>query len=104
DGRTTDPAFVLETDARPAALSSFTGLDPNGTWKLFLADLQNGQTATLDSWSMSISEIPEPVNVALVIFGLLVLGGTLTRAAWRARSAARRAEAPATAAAPVIRE
>jgi|ERR1019366_2844895 hypothetical protein len=56
--------------------AGFNGLDPNNTWGLVLWDnstsgIENG----LVSWSMSITAVPEPVNVALGIFagGCLVV-------------------------------
>ena len=42
DARITDPDVVLNTDSRSATLSSFNGLDPNGTWTLFIADASGG--------------------------------------------------------------
>ncbi len=49
--------------------SKFGGDDPSGTWTLFFADVSSGGNATLDSWSLGITAVPEPVNVALGIFG-----------------------------------
>ncbi len=62
-------------------LASFNGQNPNGTWTLFFADLSGGGgQATLNGWSLDITAVPEPVNVALGVFaGLFVLGGL-----WRA--------------------
>lgn len=48
---------------------SFNGLNPNGTWTLFLADLSSGGVSQLVSWELDITPVPEPVNVALGIFG-----------------------------------
>lgn len=57
-------------------LVSFNGANPNGTWTLFFADLSAGDTSTLNGWSLDITAVPEPVNVALAIFGGLLV-------AWR---------------------
>jgi len=65
DGRTTDPFDVLNTDSRPAMLSSFTGLGANGTWTLFIADQSAGETSTLQSWSVTITGVPEPSTLLL---------------------------------------
>ena len=46
---------VLDTDAGTAYLSSFNGLDPNGEWILFIADMAGGDLSTLDSWGLQIS-------------------------------------------------
>ena len=57
--------------ARDNTLDVFTGggVNPNGTWTLFFADMSASHAATLDSWSVSINAVPEPVNVALMVFG-----------------------------------
>jgi subtilisin-like proprotein convertase family protein len=73
DGRITDPYFALDTDPRPAMLSNFIGLDPNGTWTLFVADQSAGQTSTLQSWSMTITGVPEPSAALLGGLGVLLL-------------------------------
>ena len=50
--------------------SSYNSIDPNGTWTLFFSDVSGGGgTATLNSWSLDITAVPEPVNVALEVFG-----------------------------------
>jgi len=54
DGRTVDPAVVLETSPRSAMLANFNGLDPGGSWTLFVADVASGETATLTSWGLSL--------------------------------------------------
>ncbi len=77
DGRTTDPLAVLNTDARTALLSVFTNGDPTGTWTLFLADQGAGDTATLKSWSLSVTAVPEP-SVA-IMGGLAVMALALAR-------------------------
>jgi subtilisin-like proprotein convertase family protein len=58
DGRLTDPALVLDTDARTAPLSSFNGVNPNGAWTLFLADLSPLDSATLVSWGLELCGNP----------------------------------------------
>lgn len=75
DGRTTDPLAVLDTDSRPAMLSSFNGLNPNGDWTLFVADQSAGATSTLVSWSLQINAVPEPSTslLALTTGALLLL-------------------------------
>ena len=62
------------------SLASFGGANPNGTWTLFFADLSGGATSTLQGWSLDITAVPEPVNVALAIFGgLLAVGSGIRR-------------------------
>ena len=70
DARITDPDAVLNTDARSAFLSSFNGLNPNGTWTLFIADASGGGQSTLQKWSVSIDGVPEPNSGALLLAGV----------------------------------
>ena len=58
------------------SLASFNGGAADGTWALYFADESaGGGQATLSGWSLDITAVPEPVNVALVIFAAGVLGG-----------------------------
>jgi hypothetical protein len=72
DGRTTDPLLVVAADSRTALLSSFSGLDANGNWTLFVADQSAGHVATLESWSLTVTGIPEPS--VLLLAGIAPLG------------------------------
>lgn len=49
-----------------ALLGSFAGTDANGTWTLFLADLNAGGQSTVVSWGLDITTVPEPTTLALV--------------------------------------
>ena len=85
DARNVNPATVLTTDARTAFLSAFNGLDANGGWTLFIADVSGGEVSTLVSWELDITAVPEPTTVALGLFGgVLALGGGLRL--WRRRT------------------
>ena len=79
DGRAVDPSLVVNTDARTALLSSFNGLNPNGEWTLFIADLDGGGQATLQSWGLSIDGqplgVPEPEVGGFLLLSLLVWSG-----------------------------
>jgi hypothetical protein len=62
--------------------SAFDGQNPNNTWTLYFADAVNGDATTLNGWSLNITDIsavPEPVNIALGIFGGLVVIGSVRR-------------------------
>lgn len=51
---------------------SSPGVNPNGTWTLFFADMvAGGGNETLNGWSLEITAVPEPVNVALVGLGVV---------------------------------
>lgn len=77
DGRFTNPFTTLDTDARTATLSRFTGLNPSGDWTLFIADVAPLATATLQSWAVNISvAVPEPSSAALA-------GAALALISWR---------------------
>jgi hypothetical protein len=70
--RPTDVDTVADTDvvsgapALPApagSLSVFDGTDANGTWRLFLADDEEGLRGSLAAWSLVISTVDGPVVV-----------------------------------------
>jgi hypothetical protein len=64
--------YSYQPDSGSSSLGNFNGANPNGTWTIFFADLASGggsSPSTLVSWSLDITAVPEPVNVALGIFG-----------------------------------
>jgi subtilisin-like proprotein convertase family protein len=71
DGRRVDPGGVNEHAERSALFGSFNGLNPNGTWTLFLADVDFGEQATLVEWGLVITAVPEPAP--FVLLGLAAL-------------------------------
>ena len=76
DGQTTSPLAASSSFTAGGGSatfeSTFGGLDPGGDWILFFADASGGSVSTLNSWSVVISTVPEPANVALGVFaGLL---------------------------------
>lgn len=77
DGRMSDPLAVYDTDARPAMLASFNGLDVNGSWTLFVADQAAGEVSTLQSWSLNVTGVPEPSTCMLL--GTFALGLAFSR-------------------------
>ena len=74
---TTSSAGLSGTYNAASSLAGFNPVDPNGMWTLYFADtIAGGGDATLNGWSLNITTVPEPVNVALGVFGgLLVVGG-----------------------------
>jgi subtilisin-like proprotein convertase family protein len=73
DARTADPLLVTDASPRSAFLSSFTGLDPNGTWTLFVADQSPGAESLLQSWTLNITAVPEPSAAVLGILSSALL-------------------------------
>ena len=78
DGRLISPlssGAAIAGAARGNMLAGFDGMDPNGTWTLFAADLSPGGISTLAGWGLAITAVPEPNAAALVgcglVFGLL---------------------------------
>jgi hypothetical protein len=69
--------------------TAFSGLaTANGTWTLFLADLSaGGGTPDLLGATLTVSEVPEPVTWALIIFGAGAGGVFVVRVAMNLRSA-----------------
>jgi subtilisin-like proprotein convertase family protein len=61
------------------SLSAFNGMNPNGTWTLFLADNAHPDQSTLVGWSLDITAVPEPVDYALAIFGVLFVAVGVAR-------------------------
>lgn len=83
EANATDLAGGL-TYAATGDLTGFNGADPNGLWTLFFEDKSSGDQMTLNSFNLSLTAVPEPVNVALGCFGLLAAGG-LAWKRWRSR-------------------
>jgi hypothetical protein len=80
DGRDIDPDLVFDTSPRTARLDRLVGLDPNGAWTLFVADVSSGGQSTLTSWGLEIQAVPEPTPAALVTLA----GVTLAISQWAA--------------------
>ena len=70
DGRNVDPLAVLDTSLRTTTLNSLGTGSPNGTWTLFVADVQAGGTGQLTEWKVTMQGVPEPSSASLVILGL----------------------------------
>jgi len=92
---TTSPAFSLTSIVQSQNLSSgspvtftvdastlgttFNTLNPNDTWTLFFADTVNGDQTTLNGWSLDITAVPEPANIALGVFVGILAAAALAR-------------------------
>ena len=61
-------------------LANFNGSVADGNWTLFFADeTAGGGQAILNGWSLNITAVPEPANIALVIFGVGFIGVAAVR-------------------------
>ncbi|HEX9048353.1 MAG TPA: proprotein convertase P-domain-containing protein, partial [Verrucomicrobiae bacterium] len=80
----TSGSALSGTYSAAGSLSGFNGVNPNGAWTIYFADtISGGGDATLNGWSLDITTVPEPVNVALGLFAVAVFGVGL---AWPRRS------------------
>jgi subtilisin-like proprotein convertase family protein len=78
DGRYLDPRSapsLFGSTAPTALLGSFNGMDPNGGWTLFVADLSTGSQSTVVSWSLDIITVPEPSVWTFGVMSLWLLAG-----------------------------
>ena len=73
------PLGSLSNIAAPGA-NSGTG---NGVWTLFFADLtRGGGQAYLDSWTLNLTVVPEPVPLALGLFVVMLLALAGLKRCW----------------------
>jgi len=71
-----ETAGVAVTGTYNAAgtLGTFNNSSANGKWELFFADMvKGGGNSTLNSWSLNITVVPEPVTLALGLFTAMLL-------------------------------
>ena len=82
DGRRVAPTVSLDSSPRTAFLEPLGKLDPNGSWTLFVADMEAGGTGKLVEWEVRGTPraiIPEPSSMALLWLGAVGLGWILRR-------------------------
>lgn len=94
DGRAVDPLSTpaqLEGASTGANFTSALGIDPNGNWTLFVADVSaGGGLSTVTSWGLQITAVPEPTQASLFVgILLLIIGLGYPRSTRRATPAAR---------------
>ncbi len=80
DGRNISPLSSTETfsSASPSALlGSFNGLNANGNWTLFIADVSSGDQSTVTSWGLDIASVPEPASLFEGSVAVLFLGSLI---------------------------
>lgn len=82
DGRDVDPTLGTAAQygaaTRTKTLAAFDGLNPNGQWTLFIADVSSGGSSKITSWGLDFTPIPEPSEYALAI-GIGLVGFALYR-------------------------
>lgn len=49
--------------------AAFNGVNPNGTWKLFIQDDLDDDGGALGSWSLTVTTVPEPTSALLLLAG-----------------------------------
>lgn len=80
------PGSAISYSADGGSLASFNGSNPNGTWTLFFADMSGGGgTSTINGWSLDVTAVPEPVNIALGVLGGVFLTGVGLKHALKSR-------------------
>jgi hypothetical protein len=63
-----------------------TGSAANGNWTLFFADLSSGGgNETLNSWTLNLAVVPEPVDLALGLFAAMLLALAGVKHCWVAK-------------------
>jgi subtilisin-like proprotein convertase family protein len=60
DGRRSNPTNVATTDSRTALLNVFNGMNPNGEWVLFVADMVAGDSYRVENWGLEITGYTPP--------------------------------------------
>jgi len=73
DSRTIDPLSapsIFNLAPTGNTLAGYDGLNPNGVWTLFIADLSGGGQSTLVSWGLTVVTVPEPQTWTILGGGL----------------------------------
>lgn len=99
DGRAISPLSTAGSfDAAPTVgFSAYNGMEATGNWTLYVADVVGGgYGSTLSSWSLGITVVPEPMNVAAGLFAAVFGGFHLVRFARSKRQGGADASAPAS--------
>src|SRR5262245_30633973 len=51
------------------SLSVFNGINPNGDWKLYVADDGSGDTGRMEGWALEFTMVPSPGAMGLLMIG-----------------------------------
>lgn len=60
-------------------MTAFYNHSASGTWTLYFQDLSPGESSTLNSWTLNITAVPEPVHAALAGFAAMTIGACAYR-------------------------
>lgn len=64
----------LVTPATTTSLATFAGIDPNGTWTLYIRDDAAGDVHTFaGGWALNLTAVPEPATFAVLGLGAAAL-------------------------------
>ena len=80
DGRNISPlasGATFSSTSSSALLGSFNGLNANGNWTLFVADVSGGGQSAVTSWGLDIAAVPEPASLVEGGVAVLFLGGVM---------------------------
>ncbi|HOX55285.1 MAG TPA: PEP-CTERM sorting domain-containing protein [Candidatus Paceibacterota bacterium] len=82
DGRNIDPKSgggTIAGTTPTALLSSFNGLDANGSWTLFISDVLGGDQSRVTQWGLDfeLAAVPEPGSLVEGAMAVLFLGGVI---------------------------
>lgn len=81
---TSGGTYLVDSTGSSTTFDSFNGLNPVGTWTLFLADLSGNHVSQLNSWGLDLEVVPEPTTWALIGFGAAFACAGVVRS-WRNR-------------------
>jgi subtilisin-like proprotein convertase family protein len=71
----TSGSYLTGSYNAAGSLANFNGSPADGNWTLYFADLANGGgTSLVEGWSLNITAVPEPANLAMIIFGVSFMG------------------------------
>jgi len=76
----TSGSYLTGSYNAAGSLANFNGSPADGNWTLYFADLANGGgTSLVEGWSLNITAVPEPANLAMIIFGVSFMGFGIAR-------------------------
>jgi len=65
-----------------ATFAVFNNINPNGTWTLYIQDDRDDDSGVLSRWSLTVTTIPEPTSIGLLLFAILGVGSQARTRNW----------------------